>query len=282
MQAVITHPGGIVPGMASEEARSGLEVGPDTLEEVVAPSSRLSGAERLALYGRSYFARLLESFRAMFPGLLAVLGRDLFDRFALDYLRRHPPGSYTLNRLADAFPRHLAETRPDAAAPPEEREAWADLIVELATLELALQKVYDGPGVEGRTLPGAREVREIPEDRLLAARPVPVPCLRLFAFRFPVHTCLLAARRGEGLDLPAPAASFVAMTRRDYRVILHELAPEPYFLLQALDGQRSVAQALALREGEGSPPTAIATVRDWLCDWTGKGFFERLGLATTC
>lgn len=271
MQAVITHPGGIGPGAASEAARDSFDVDPDRLEEVVAPSSRLSSAERLALYGHAYHLRLLECFQAMFPGLVAALGQNLFNRFALDYLQRHPPGGYTLNRLADAFPGHLAETRPGAGAPPDEREAWPDFIIDLATLELAFQKVYDGPGVEGRTLPGPRDVLAIPADRLSEVRPVPVPCLRLHAFRYPVHAYWLAVREGGEPDLPAPAASFAAMTRRDFRVVLHEVSREAYELLGALDGERSMAEALD-RAGQTLTPAA----RDGLADWAGKGFFERI------
>ncbi|HKQ52694.1 MAG TPA: DNA-binding domain-containing protein, partial [Pyrinomonadaceae bacterium] len=151
VQAVVTHPAGVAHGVASAEAQAvGLRPDLDALETVVAPSATLSGAERLAIYWRSYHARLLQCFREMFPALLHALGQELFDGFARDYLQRHPSRSYTLDRLADAFPQHLAETRPDAAAPPDERESWPDFIVELATLEWAFLKVYDGPGLEGR------------------------------------------------------------------------------------------------------------------------------------
>lgn len=274
MQAVITHPGGVGAGVASADARRSIDVDASALETVVAPSATLDGAARLAVYGRSYHARLLECFRQMFPALLFALGENLFDLFALDYLRRHPPRSYTLDRLADDFARHLAETRPDADAPHGERETWPDFVVELATLEWAFLKIYDGPGVEGRALPSAEDVRALDGERLLASVPRPAPCLRLFAFTHPVHSYMLAARRGEAPAPPAPAETFVAATRLSYRVRLYELSAPQHAFLHELDGRHSFGQALdAAAHAFGRAPN-VEDARDWLSDWACKGFFE--------
>ena len=275
MQAVIAHPSGVAAGVASAEARRNVDVEFGSLEHVLSPSATLTAAERLSIYSRSYQARLLQCFGSMFPALLRALGEQLFNRFALDYLRHHPPRSYTLDELADAFPQHLADTRPDADAPPEEREPWPDFIVELASLELAFLKVYDGPGVEGRALPVAPDILGLGGARVVHARPSPAPCLRLFAFRYPVHTYLLAARRAEESPLPSPAESFVAMTRRDYRVKLYQLTAPQYALLKQLDGRRAVGEILARRPTPPLPqPPAPSDVRAWLCEWAARGFFE--------
>jgi hypothetical protein len=255
MQMVITQPGGIP---ADSHA----------LEEVVTRSATLTAAERMAIYCRSYQARLLDCFQAMFPGLRCALGDEIFNRFALDYLSHHPPQSYTLNKLADGFPQHLTETRP------REREQWPDFIIDLATLELAFLKVYDGPGVEGRPSSAIQDVGMTDDKRLLETRLAPVCCLRLFTLRYPVHTYMLAARRGERPALPAAARSFIVMTRQHYRVSLHELSSSQYTLLQALDGHNTVAEALD-RAG-GSRGISIARFREWLRDWIAKGFFESL------
>ncbi|HKG12828.1 MAG TPA: DNA-binding domain-containing protein [Pyrinomonadaceae bacterium] len=274
MQAVITHPGGVGAGVASEEARRSIDADAATLETIVSPSAKLDGAGRLAVYGRSYHARLVECFRQMFPALLRALGENLFDLFALDYLRRHPPRSYTLDRLADDFAQHLAETRPDAAAPPRERESWPDFVVELATLEWAFLKIYDGPGVEGRALPRAVDVRALEDERLLASVPRPAPCLRLFAFSHPVHAYMLAARRGESPEPPAPAETFVAATRVDYRVNLYELSAPQYALLHALDGRHSLGRALERAARASGRAAEVEAARGWLSEWAGRGFFE--------
>src|SRR6188472_2248325 len=99
MQAVITHPGGVVAGIGAESARQHAVVAPEQIEAVVARSQALSGIERLEVYSRAYFARLLECLHSQFPMLAKALGHDLFDRFACGYLEQHPSQSYTLARL---------------------------------------------------------------------------------------------------------------------------------------------------------------------------------------
>jgi hypothetical protein len=279
MQTVITDADGIGAGVASVEACAALDVNFASLEEIVTRSATLSGAERLAIYSRSYHTRLLECFRQMFPALLFALDQELFDSFALDYLQHYPSNSYTLNHLADNFPRHLAATRPDADAPDGEREQWPDFIIELATLELAFLKIFDGDGLEGRALPDVRRLQVLPCERLFDARPAPAPCLRLFAFNYPIHAYLIAARRGEKPELPAPAETFVAASRRRYQVQFHELSAAQYALLAAFDGKRSVGEVLArgVFNGDGTQDFAD-TVRLWLCAWTTAGFFESVEL----
>jgi hypothetical protein len=276
MQAAVTRPAGDGLGAGRGPGRGGRGAGIEMLEGVVAPSSTLSGPERLAIYHKSYHARLLQCFQAMFPALLQALGEDLFNRFALDYLQAHPPRSYTLSRLGDDFPAHLAETRPDAGAAPAERESWPDFIINLAELELAFMKVYDGPGVEGRQLLSGRHVLALPTDSLLDARPALVPCLRLFAFRYPVSAYLLAARRGERPALPSPKDNFAVVTRRDYRVVIYEVSRGEHALLHDLDGRRTLGQALRPDKPTVDCAQAAETARGWLRDWADKGLVESL------
>ncbi|MCC6363310.1 MAG: putative DNA-binding domain-containing protein [Bryobacterales bacterium] len=205
---------------------------------LVRPSSTLTSAQRLAIYQRSYVARLLECLSSIFPALQHALGDDLFRRFALDYLRHHPPAGYTLANLADRFPHYLEETRPPG-------EQWPDFLISLATLELAVLQVADGPGLEGQPLTGVEAPAALPDEALLALRPSPAPCWRLFAFPYPVHPYRLAVRRGRRPDLPSPQRCFVAVTRHRYRVTTFEMDEDEYRLLRLFDGRRSVSEALA-------------------------------------
>src|SRR5262245_11063565 len=156
----------------------------ERVEDVVTASATQSAAERLAIYQRSYQARLLECLRAVFPAVRHALGPELFERFAIDYLVYDPPAGYTLARVAAGFPAYLAATRPDAARPATDRAPWADFLIELATLELAFQEVYDGDGLEAAVPPPVEEVIALPPGALLARRFVPAPSLRLFHFGF--------------------------------------------------------------------------------------------------
>jgi len=88
--------------------------------------------ERLAIYWRAYRLRLVETLHSMFPRLLRALGEPLFNDFAMEFIRREPPRGWTLERLAETFPRYLAETKPD--------EEWANRIADLARREGAFRR----------------------------------------------------------------------------------------------------------------------------------------------
>ena len=254
MLAVITSPG---------------EVPDAEIAARVKPSAALSPAARAATYQRAYQARLLGAFQDMFPALRRAVGDELLDAFALDYLAAHPPRSFTLSDLAARFPEHLAATRPDRDAPPDRREAWPDFLIELASLERAVLEVAEGPGLETGGLPDARPLLSMPPEQLLGIRLVPSPCLRLFEGAFPVHRYVQAVRRGGAPDLPEPRRSWFALTRRRYRVVLHDLSPAQHAFLGACDGSRTIESALP---SSAAPDTG--NLRDWLCDWTALGFFR--------
>src|SRR5688572_22712427 len=97
MQEVITHPAGVNPAGVDERIR---------------PSETLTPRQRLEIYNRSILTRLLDSMESLFPALLHALGRDLFRDFALGYLHAHPPSSFSIDRIAEAFPGYLEKTRP--------------------------------------------------------------------------------------------------------------------------------------------------------------------------
>lgn len=238
--------------------RPDAEPPPVEVERVVRSSARLSARERLELYRRSYRRRLLETMRAGYPGLRHLLGAELFDDFALDYLEAHPSSSYTLLRLGEHFPDHLAATRPD---PEAAGGSWPVLIVDLARLERAFAEVYDGPGVEGKSLPSGRDLPSEPDPRWLGAAVEVVPCLRLMCFSFPVAPYLRDVRGGAGPPPPEPAESFLALSRRDYVVSMTPLGAAEHGALERLSGGGSL-EAAAAAAGIGTAE-AWALARRW-------------------
>jgi len=284
--AVITHPDGVDAGVESEEAQRVIRMDRTELERIVTRSQKLSAAERIGVYANAYYARLIECLSESFPMLRrAVGGDDVFNGFAFDYLQQHPSTNYTLDRLADNFPRFLAQTRPDLDAdgnPPSEPN-WPDFLIDLATLELAIGEVFDGPGIEGRTTLDAESVRSIPADRWPQARLVTAPCLRLLKFGHPVNEWFAVARSAADdteLVPPDPAVEYVALTRRDYIVRRIPLTETQYVLLDALQRGRSVGDAIAATtaatdETDGS---LARRLMQWFSDWTVAQLFESVDL----
>lgn len=288
-QAVISHPGGVAGGLGSEEAQRRLAVGPGELGTVVAPSRNLTSEERLGIYAHAYYARLLECLEDSFPVLARALGKEVFTSFAFEYLQRYPSRSYTLDRLGEDFPRFLDETRPDRdpadpAATDSEAPAWPDFLVDLARLEWAIAKVFDGPGVEFQSLLQPEDLEALGPERFAAARLQLVPCLRLLAFRYPVNAYYTAARQAaeeEESPLPDPAPEHLALTRKDFVVRRHPLTSTQHALLQALAGGARVADAIAVAaesaEGDEGTETFAAELRESFRLFAAQGFFQSVG-----
>lgn len=227
-------------------------------EAVVRGSARLSAGERLWLYSRDYHSRLLDCLRASHPALRELLGEELFDAFALDYLRAHPPRARTLQRLGAGFADHLDSTRPADAE-------WGRLIVEVARIERALAEVYDGPGVEGERILRPDALPRGPRPSWSRVRLQPAPCLRLMRSRFPVGPYLRAVRRGERPALPRAGQgqeSFLALCRVNWIVTITDLSAPEYAALRELASGRAL--------GELDEPR----VWGWLGGWAAAGFWR--------
>jgi hypothetical protein len=278
MQAVITNPAAVQEAVAAEAAQRHISISHDDLEQVVTRSHSLTAAARLAIYGHAYFARLQECLRAEFPVLLHAIDEELFNLFTFEYLRNYPSRSYTLNQLGENFPRYLAETRPDRDAPPNAREGWPDFIIDLATLERVFSRTFDGPGVEGRQTLDASEL--FAAGQLAEARFLPVVCLKLLSFRYPVSEYFRAVRNHEDPALPQPAATFLAMTRQNYTVVIHELAGGQYELLKALVAGQTLNAAVNSLTGttDDNSQTQFTIALSWIEDWVRKGFFAGVEL----
>lgn len=279
LQTVIMHPEGVAEGVDSAGARRHVDVGPEDLERVVTRSRALSALDRLGIYGGAYHARLLECLREEFPTLVATLGEEVFNSFAFGYLQKYPSHSYTLNQLADHFPRYLAETRSPSGEGGGPSVGWPDFLIDLATLELTFSQVFDGPGVEGQPLLDAAQLSAVPAHRWPEARLVPVPCLRLLALRYPVHEYFAAVRERQEPFPPAPADTFLAITRRDYMVRHHELSRSEHDVLNALVAGQSVADALALAAADGTDGAHLVRhVAAWFEGWAARAFFRGVEL----
>src|SRR5260370_1239205 len=67
--------------------------------QFIKPNDRLSSFERLEIYNRQYWFRLLSSMIEDFPGLRAVLGDRKFEAMSKAYLVDCPSQSFTLRNL---------------------------------------------------------------------------------------------------------------------------------------------------------------------------------------
>lgn len=236
-------------------------------------SARLSAEHRLEIYRHGYRRRLLETMRHRHPSSCALLGPDVFEDFAADYLDAQPSHSYTLTRLDEGFADHLAAQRPDRDLPASRREAWIDLVIDLVRYERVFAEVYDAPGVEGEPPPPQPPVTPPGPGVLDGLVVTPAPCLRMLCVCAPVHTYDAEIRRGMR---PAPRPprppqpTRLAVARRDYRVTTTSLTQDAFALLTAVTGGTPFGRAAAA--------ASVDSTDAWRClrAWTACGWVRAL------
>ena len=65
----------------------------------IKPNDRLTSFERLEIYNRQYWFRVIDSMYEDFAGLCAVLGKRSFDRLVRAYVSECPSQTFTLRNL---------------------------------------------------------------------------------------------------------------------------------------------------------------------------------------
>lgn len=233
-------------------------------DAMITASRALTPAARLAIYQQGYRARLLDRMRVHYPVLCDLLGRDVFDALALEFLAARPSRGRTLDEVGAGFADHLQSCRLDT----DGSEDRADLLVDIARFERAFVDATTAPGVEDV---GGVDVALLPPPSHPGwpdATVTPAPCLRLLALDYPVHSYVTAVRHGDHRrPLPARARTRLALYRRDYTVTTTELDAEPWWLLAVLvtgNGPRAAGQAARMTARE---------VAEWVRHWAERGLF---------
>jgi len=250
----------------------------------IKPNDRLTSFERLEIYNRQYWFRVLSALGEDFPGLRAVLGAKRFDAMAQAYLIANPSRSFTLRDLGSRMESWLRKN-----------PTWAgknqNLALDIARLEWADIEAFDG-----KAEPALR-----PED-ISSADGAKIkltlqPYVRLLSFRYPVDDLLLEVRKEEeDTDFASntftehrkrkrvravaklkPAEIFLAVHRIDYSVYFRRIEPEEFAILTALREGKTLAAAVALgfRKSAIAPEERPAQVQSWFQAWAALGWFCR-------
>lgn len=244
----------------------------------VKPNDRLTSFDRLEIYNRQYWFRLLDCFYDDNPGLRALLGERKFSRLAHAYLVKYPSRSFSLRNLCDRLGKFIREeprwTAPDTA-----------LARDMAGFEWAQIEAFDG---ESRPLLSPKEiVRSDPARLRLGLQPY----LSLLTLAYAVDDFALAVKRGDAALRgeasnaveAGPKASrrkrgarprrqrlFVAVHRHDNTLYYKRLEPAAHQILAALRRGRTVAQACA-----AARDIRPAQVQTWFKEWVELGWFCR-------
>lgn len=195
----------------------------NTLEDVVKDSEKLPARDHLAIYQRSYIARLRNCMITQFSALEYALGEDIFCAFADDYLASRPSYSYNLAQLGKHFAEHLEENRPDKDA--EHKEDWINFVIELAQYEYNLGVIFEQKADEDYQLASL----ETSEDQLKL-----VPICELFEFDFPVRKFYSDFKQGKEPNLPYERKTYAAVLRHNFKLVVYDLHKEQFEFLNYL------------------------------------------------
>jgi hypothetical protein len=173
---------------ANSKTSGGAKSGNQDGIALVKPNSRLSSFERLEIYNRSYWSRVIDAFSEDFPGVRAILGARRFDRLRRRYLNDCPSESFTMRDLGKNLVAWME--RNQALAGPK-----YDIALDMAKLEWAEIESFDA-GEHERLGPG--DIATLGPQSSLRIQ----PHLRSIEARHEVDTLLLevreAAKRNGG------------------------------------------------------------------------------------
>ena len=278
MHAAITRP--LAPGDRAQRRWFDGSSSARAVAKLVKPSRTLQPLERVEIYNRMYWFRLLDAMAQDFPGLRALLGEKKFWSLIENYLAACPSRSFTLRDLGSRLERFIAR-QPDLVAP--HAEAARDLV----KFEWAQIVAFDGesrPRLTKRKLAGVNA-----ETCRFGVQPY----LTLLTCRHPVDEYILAVKRDGALRAEASnavaarvetanevvrlsrcGALHIVVHRVDNQLYYKRLEPEAARLLRAIKSGHSLADACA-RAFVRTNLDAMAQaerVREWFALWMRLGW----------
>ena len=250
----------------------------------IKPNDRLTSFERLEIYNRQYWFRVLSAFSEDFPGLRALLGQRRFDAMAKAYLVANPSRSFTLRNLGARLESWLRKN-------PKWAGSNLNLALDIVRLEWADIEAFDG---EEEPALRPEDLANVAGARLKLAIQ---PYVKLLSFRYPVDDLLLEVRKeDDDTDFASnafaerkkrkrvravaklkPAQIFLAVHRIDYSVYFRRLDQEEFSILTALRQEKTLSAAVesAFHKSNIAPEQQPLKVQTWFQTWSTLGWFCR-------
>ncbi len=256
-------------------------------QSFIKPNDRLTSFERLEIYNRVYWFRVLDCLYDDYPGLRAIVGEKKFMKLATAYLAKYPSESFTLRNLGQRLEKFLRE-EPKWIAPNEE------LALDMVRFEWAQVVAFDD---------AARPT--ITTDDLLDTPPAKLrlglqPYLSLLELNYAVDKFFAAVKkreadslRGEASNTPdampqgttrkrrprLPKKERVHLVVHRYQNLLYykRLEPEAFAILQGFAKGQSVEEACvsAINASTRTKVDWTRQIQEWFHDWSALGWFCR-------
>lgn len=252
-------------------------------QALIKPNPVLTSFERLEIYNRQYWFRILSSFAEDFPGLRTVVGAPKFERMMRAYLSDCPSLSFTLRNLGSQLETWLR-------ANPKWIEPRAELALDVVRLEWAHIEAFDG-GYLPTLTPAEIEAEG------LGLRVSLQPYIRLLDLTYPVDDLLIEVHDREGVTntssnaaqqgqsrtrvhhyaRPEPDPIYLAVHRIEDSVYYKRLQLESFLLLKALSAHKSLDESIDIAYECSFMPEEerIGATTSWFGNWAELGWFCR-------
>jgi hypothetical protein len=255
--------------------------------QFIKPNDRLSSFERLEIYNRVYWFRILDCLYDDYPGLRAIVGQRRFMKLATAYLAKYPSASFTLRNLGQRLERFLRE-EPHWTAP------HFELALDMTRFEWAQVTAFDDAAEPAIT---ADDILDTPPAKLRLGLQ---PYLSLLKLSYAVDKFFLAVQKRDAdvlrdeasntfeamptdsrtkkiMRLPKREDVLVTVHRYDNALYYKRLEPEAFAILQALRRGVTVerACAVAISRSTGTAADWPAKIKEWFDEWSSLGWFCR-------
>lgn len=248
----------------------------------IKPNDRLTSFERLEIYNRQYWLRLLSSMNEDFPGLRSVLGGQRFEAMCKAYLVDCPSRSFTLRNLGSRLEAWLRKH-------PQWAGSEQALALDIVRLEWAEIEAFDGLAEP------ALRPEDLNPDDIASLRLNLQPYIQLLSLHYPVDNLLLEVRKEDpdtnfasnafrerhkrkkvrAVAKLKPDDIFLVVHRFDDSVYFRRVEAEEFAILSALSKGKPLGQAIetTLRRTAIPPEERPAALQRWFQNWAALGWF---------
>lgn len=252
-------------------------------EALIKPNNVLTSFERLEIYNRQYWFRILSCFSEDFPGLGAIVGPRQFDGLMRAYLAACPSLSFTLRNLGSRLEEWL-QINPDWIRPRK------TLALDMVRLEWAHIEAFDG-ACEPSLTPADIQAEGLEVNLFLQ------PYIRLIEVNYAVDDLLIDIHSYEGeTDASSNSARihqirrqvrqyaqpeheriYLAVHRADDSVYYKRVDPEAFRMLKTLEETHSFeASVEAAFENSAMPEEErVTALKAWFANWAELGWLCR-------
>jgi len=261
----------IKPGALNDRIRLADEAYNLDNGKVVRPSVTMSSGQKIGIYARGYIARLMECMEAEYPAVRYLLGEDLFNTFVKTYLINVPSRSPDLYDLGKDFAAFLKASQPKNAID----SSMFDLPVELAILERALAQASRLKGLEGQENNHGTDSQMHFLFGTMSFKAS--PCLTLLDLQFQLAEFIKAVQQHREAETPEKQQSYMAVSRKNFAVNMHELETWQWHFLRSLQKTDDYMQAVGTASKISAIPqdTLMADLVLWLPIALNSGYIYR-------